>query len=96
MKKIVLLIVFTLSFFSLSAKNIDFSSKDIILLKQDKIEYGVCTFTYRLTATNSITGETRTFVYTHSVYAISQLDCQNAAEHHVRMHVLRLSSELND
>ena len=100
MKKIFfsMLTVVTFALMSFTKEN---SSTNLIIDTQlnrqsyrfDKV--GVCVFTYSLTATNKITGETQTYWFSHSLSATSESDCRNAAYWYVRSHALRLQRELN-
>lgn len=87
----------------LSITMMSFTSKENNYVKVVELEYnldndsefGVCTFTYTLIATNRITGEQQFHTFTHSTYATSESDCQTAARIHMEVHRIFLAAELN-
>ncbi|MFC4268289.1 hypothetical protein [Polaribacter marinivivus] len=98
MKKIILGLVIMLSITMMS-----FTTKQNNYVKVVELDYsldtdsefGVCTFTYTLIATNSITGEQQFHTFTHSTYASSESECQTAARIHMEVHRMVLATELN-
>lgn len=98
MKKIFLGLVILISITMMSFTNKENNYVKVVELDYSldtNSEFGVCTFTYTLIATNTITGEQQFHTFTHSTYAISESDCQTAARIHMEVHRMVLAAELN-
>lgn len=92
MKKVIFMLAFALM------SGFSFSNNEALKGKEEVKEnddFGVCRFSYQLIATNSITGEQRTYTYTRSVEADSEAECNYYARASRSIQAMLLSEELN-
>lgn len=69
--------------------------EEIINISNLSFDLGWCTFSYTITVTNNLTGESTTTPYTQTVPASSQADCNAAAINWIRGQVNAIRASLN-
>lgn len=84
-----------LAFVLMSSFNFANNDNSNIEINETDNDIGICSFSYELIATNSITGETRTYTYSYTVEADSEAECRYYAKASRSIQAMLLSEELN-
>ena len=98
MKKVIFMLAFTLM------SGLVFANNEVVNKTElnNKIEISyviglvdVCSFSYALYTYNEVTGERKSFTYSHTTTANSSIECNSYARTHTQFHSMLLESELN-